>query len=375
MKRRLFLKCFSYLPIPAILRGQDVTPTVDSVVWTDIRTLGVEGKGWTDTKSFYDRLPARAEGVVRDPVWKLSQNSAGLCVRFVTDAQAIYGRWTLRFDNLALPHMPATGVSGLDLYVRTAEKGWRWLAIGRPESNPTNTRKLVGDLPAGSREYLLYLPLYNGVSSVEIGVPEGAVVKKAPPRPANRQRPVLFYGTSITQGGCASRPGMAYTAILGRRLDRPVINLGFSGNGKMEPEMAELIAELDPALFVFDAVSNMSAEEISNRLEPFVRTVRDSRPHTPILLVENATYLDAFLVAPRQALTVERRRAYRAAYERLLAAGVPNLHYLPGDALRGEDGEATVDGTHPTDLGFLRQADLLEKPIRDLLAGQGQAGD
>ena len=104
------------------------------------------------------------------------------------------------------------------------------------------------DLPAGKREYLLYLPLYNGVRSVELGLPKDSTLAKAGTWSSAIGKPIVFYGTSITQGGCASRPGMVHTAILGRQLNAPVINLGFSGNGKMEPEMANLLAELDPAL-------------------------------------------------------------------------------------------------------------------------------
>jgi hypothetical protein len=156
-----------------------------SVLWYDLRLLDVEGKGWTDTKSHYDRLPAKAESVVRDPVWDLSRHSAGLCARFVTDAPAVHARWTLTTDRLAMPHMPATGVSGLDLYVRSADdERWQWLAIGRPTQFPINTAELISGLSAGRREFLLYLPLYNGVSSVEVGIPKGSTLAKAPPRPA-----------------------------------------------------------------------------------------------------------------------------------------------------------------------------------------------
>src|SRR5436190_6750273 len=115
--------------------------------WYDLRLLDVEGRGWTETKAFYDRLPARAEGVVRDPVWNLSHNSAGLCVRFVTDATAIEARWTLTSSNLAMAHMPATGVSGVDLYVKY-EGHWRWLAVGQPKEVSARAA-LVSGLPPG----------------------------------------------------------------------------------------------------------------------------------------------------------------------------------------------------------------------------------
>ena len=193
------------------------------VKWYDAREIGVEGKAWEETESFFDRLPARAKDLVRSPVWSLSHDSAGMCVRFVTDADAIYARWQLLSDNLAMPHMPATGVSGVDLYVQH-EGRWRWLATGRPEK-VDNTACLVQELPPGQREYLLYLPLYNGVTSVELGIPRNASLWQK--RFDNDCLPIVFWGTSITQGACASRPGMCHTAILGRWLDRPIINLGF----------------------------------------------------------------------------------------------------------------------------------------------------
>src|SRR5262249_39664332 len=146
--------------------------------------------GWTETTAFYDRLPAKAEGVVREPVWNLSRHSAGMCARFVSDAMAIHARWTLTSANLAMPHMPATGVSGLDLYVKHGRR-WRWLACGFPNEQTTRVA-LVSGLPAGQREFLLYLPLYNGVTSVEIGLPKGTNLAKADPYGPGERKPIVF---------------------------------------------------------------------------------------------------------------------------------------------------------------------------------------
>jgi hypothetical protein len=336
-----------------------------AVLWYDLSELGIEGKGWSDTKAPYDRLPARAEGMVREPVWNLSRQSAGLCGRFLTDASAVSVRWSLSSANLAMPHMPATGVSGVDLYVKT-DHGWRWLACGFPTA-PNNEAALLQGLRKTEREYMLYLPLYNGVTKVEIGIPKEHTLAKAPPRPAQRAKPILFYGTSITQGGCASRPGMVHTAILGRKLDRPVINLGFSGNGKMEPELATLLAELDPAAYVLDCLPNMSSQEVSERVEPFVRTLRAAHPATPIVLVEDRNYTDGFLVASKRDRNEASQAALRAAFDRLVGGGVKGLYYLPGKDLLGDDGEATVDSSHPTDLGFLRQASAFQSVLEQAI--------
>ena len=331
--------------------------------WHDVRDWGIEGKGWADTERPFDRLPARAKAKVRPPVWGLSRNSAGMCVRFQTDATAISARWTLLSPSLAMNHMPATGVSGLDLYAQDDAGRWRWLAVGRPQGVKSQAQ-LVGGLPAGKRAYTLYLPLYNGVESVEIGLGPEAAAEPLPPR---KSKPMLFYGTSIMQGGCASRPGMAHTAILGRRLDRAAINLGFSGNGTMDPEIADLMAELDPCVYIIDCLPNMAADAVAQRAEPLVRTLRAKHAETPIVLVEDRSYASSWLLASLRSRNAASRAALRKAFDRLVAAGVKGLHYVAGDPLLGDDAEATVDGSHPTDLGFARMADALEPVLKPLV--------
>jgi GDSL-like lipase/acylhydrolase family protein/SGNH-like hydrolase/esterase family protein len=347
------------------LAAQQPSPDEPEVAWHTLSKLAVEGKGWTKTKHPYDRLPAHAEGVVRAPVWSLAQDSAGLRYRFVTDSQSIRARWTLRKNRLALPHMAATGVSGLDLYVREGDK-WHWIGIGRPEKEQENEGILVNGLERQRREYLLYLPLYNGVDSVSIGVAKGASFETAPDRYTSR-KPAVFYGTSILQGGCAARPGMAYPSIVGRMLDYPVINLGFSGNGKTEPEVGKLLAELDPAVYILDSLPNLSVDETAERIGPFVKTLRDAHPTTPIVLVENVTYTNARFVAARQEKVTDANSILRKLYERLQADGDKNVFYVPTTRLFGSDGEDTVDGTHPTDVGFLRMAGSIAPVVRQAL--------
>ncbi len=355
---------FSGEPLDAALARGDEG---DSTLWYDVEQLGVEGKGFRDTKSYYDRLPGRAQGVVRDVVWNLSRSSAGMCVRFETDATTIHATWTLASARLALPHMAAVGVSGLDLYVRAEDGRWRWLGAGRPVEFPTNTARLVTGIPDGRREYLLYLPLYNGVTKLEIGIPKAKTISKPQPRQAGHVKPIVFYGTSITQGACATRPGMVHTSILGRRFDRPVINLGFSGNGRSEVEVAEFIAEIDAAVFVLDCLPNMNAQQVSQRTEPVVRILRDAHPEAHIVLVEDRTYGNAFLVTASRERNLAGRAALREVYERLIAAGDKRLYYIAGEGLLGSDGEGTADSSHPTDLGFMRQADAFAEVIGPLL--------
>lgn len=339
-------------------------PEDQGVVWHDVEDWGVEGKGWgvDETQKYFDRLPARAKDDVRGPVWSLSRHSAGMLTRFRTNAREIWIDYKLTSNKLALPHMPATGVSGVDLYATDHVGQTRWVAVTRPASQNVKTR-LVGNLLPGERRYTIYLPLYNGTEFLRIGVPSNASFEPIAPR---SQKPIVFYGTSITHGACASRPGMPHPAILGRRLDRPVINLGFSGNGKMEKEVGQYLAELDPAVYVIDCLPNMVGHEVASRAEPLVRQLRAVRPDTPILLVEDRTNANAGFIQGAQERHNGSRSALRAAYERLLADGFEKLGYLKGESLLGEDREDTTDGSHPSDLGFYRHANAMEDALRKL---------
>jgi lysophospholipase L1-like esterase len=282
---------------------------------------------------------------------------------FVTDADSIQVRYSLLSDQLAMSHMPATGVSGIDLYGRDGDR-WRWAAVFRPAAQ-RNEGALIPEVDPGEREWRVYLPLYNGVESLEIGVPDGAAFRPVAPRVA---RPIAFYGTSILHGACASRPGMAWPSIVGRRLDRPTINLGFSGNGRMEIEVAGLLAELDAAAYVIDCAPNMTGELIRERAGALVETIRRSRPDAPIVLVEDRPYGYGWIRRSAREQNEENRVALREVYRRLTAGGVMALRYVEADALLGADyEEAMTDGSHPNDMGMTRYADALTPVLREAL--------
>lgn len=336
--------------------------------WYDARVLGVKGQGWSDTQRPYARLPAKAKTIVRAPVWQLAQHTAGLYVHFVTSSKTINVRWQLWSQDLAMPHMPATGVSGLDLYIKdpSCRKGqsYHWIGCGNPQKFPHNEAQLVTGLDGQTNEFLIYLPLYNGVEQLEIGVDIEANIS-TPPSEVNP--PIVIYGTSIVQGGCASRSGMSYPAIMGRFLERTIINLGFSGNGQAEVEMAKLIAELNPSIYILDYCPNLDAERIRQRTEPFVKTLRNSHPETPIVLVENIKYQNHLYVSSIKQSNLEKNVELRAAYNRMRTAGIEHLLYIRGEKLLGNDGEGTVDGIHPTDLGFIRMAKNITPVLAALL--------
>ena len=345
------------------LFAQNFNFSEDDVDWYDVKEFGVEGKGWNETKKFFDRLPAKAEGFVRDQVWNLSRDSAGMCFRFVSDSPNIYVRYELSRESLSMTHMAATGHSGVDLYAQDGMGIDRWVAVVRPGKQKMDTT-LAKDLAPGSRRYTLYLPLRNGVESLEIGVVTGQSFTALSPR---NEKPIVFYGTSIMHGACASRPGMAFPSILGRRLRRPIINLGFAGNGRMEIEVGSLLVELNPCVFVIDCLPNMNESTVSQRAVPLVKKIRETHEKTPILLVEDRSFTSTRFFPARKQRHQKNRIALKNAFKELQNLGIKNIFYLDGDNLLGQDGEAATDGSHPSDLGMVRYADAYEPALRAIL--------
>ena len=243
---------------------------------------------------------------------------------------------------------------------------WRWLGIGQP-TFPDTTASLVSGIPATEREFMVYLPLRNGVTSLEFGVPKGSTIKPGPAR-APGSKPIVFYGTSITHGIGASRAGMTHVAMLGRTFHREVINLGFSGNGRMEPEVVKFVAELDPAVFVLDCLPNMNPQQVTERTVPGVKLLREAHPDTPILLVEDRNMQTGFLVEARRKANEANHAALREAFA-ALQSGKSGSGLLSGRRAIcwATTARATVDGSHPTDLGFTRQAAEFERVLRPVL--------
>ena len=329
------------------------------ITWHDAAKLRIRGKGWDQGIQPYRRLPDRCKGKVPDDVWMLGGHSAGLNLQFRTNSQWITLRWTLTSDNLSMHHMASTGVSGLDLYTKNDKGKWYYVTNARPTAKTNTIPVSTGNVSGKMREYKVYLPLYNGIESLEIGVSQGKVFEQLKTIEA---KAIVYYGTSITQGACASRPGMAYISMLERKLNRPIVNLGFSGAGKMEPVMADLIAELDTEIFVIDCLWNLmmvKPQELQSRIINMAKTLRKAHPETPILFVGQSCFKGPY---PTKTGLVQRK-----TIETLRADGFKNIHLLKGKYLLGDDGEGTVDGCHPNDLGMMRHANAIETTIKRLL--------
>ena len=339
--------------------------TVSDIVYTDASVFPVYGKVSEATDSRYERLPSDLKGVSREPVWSLGRHSAGLFIRFRSNSTSIHARWESTFNN-SMPHMTDTGTKGLDLYA-LVDGEWRHAGCAQPQGKKSE-RKIIGNMDPVEREYMLYLSLYDGVSSLEIGVDEGATLDQPAVDSPKREKPIVMYGTSILQGGCANRPGMAHTNIIGRRLDMEVINLGFSGNALLDMEIAELMASVkDPGLFVLDYAPNAYADMIDANGEAFFRVIRDSHPDVPVIFIEDVIFPHTLFDKAILKEVTDKNLAQRRLYEKLEKAGEKNIYYISAEGMIGDDGEATVDSIHFTDLGAIRYVDHVLPVIKKAL--------
>lgn len=340
------------------------TVIAQTLKYYDADVFPLIGKMSDNTERRYARLPLSCKDVSEKWVWILGQDTPGLAVRFATNSSAIAARWVNGRNN-NLPHMTLVGVKGLDLYVLKNGK-WRYVRCAKPKGKETET-VIISNLEGQMCEYMLYLPLYDGIESLEIGVEENASIIQPQVKSPVTNRPIICYGTSITQGGCASRPGMSYTSILSRMLDREVVNLGFSGHGHLEYEIAELMTLRNPSVIVMDFIPNVSAQMLRERIDKFMDIIESKIPEVQILFVEHVPFPLAEFDQRKGKWVNESNEALRDSFLKLKKKGYKNLYYLKSDHLIGEDGESTVDGEHFTDLGFYRFAENLYPIIKKLM--------
>lgn len=252
-------------------------------------------------------------------------------------------------------HMAESGIKGVDLYFKN-EDGWQYLNTGLPKGIE-NEYLFIDNMSKELREFKIFLPLYDGIENIEVGIDSESFIKK--PK-KNHKKPIIFYGTSITQGACASRPGMAHTNIISRKLDIDCINFGFSGNGRMEQPIAELISMSDPLLYVIECMPNMyPAKNVTTKTIPLVDKIRENNSKAPIVFVELFVSSVSILDKNKQNENIAMNTALRTEYEKMINNGYENIYYIESNNALGLDQEGTVDSVHFTDLGFIRYADFL----------------
>lgn len=329
--------------------------------------FSVEGFAWRKDGEKLYRIPKQtASNPNLKNIAGLANHTAGGAVRFQTDSRNIALRYKLK-DTTDMPHMTRSGACGFDVFISSPGNQDSYLKTVHPPRRAISEYskeqvKIAQFQQRRMRQFTIWLPLYGGVESLEVGIEKGA--KILAPMPHKIKKPVLFYGSSITQGGCASRPANAYTTMLCRELDAEQINLGFSGNAKGEIEIARDIASLNLAAFVFDYDYNApTPEHLEKTHEPFFLEIRKKHPNLPIIILSRCSNM-----------TDRRRDIVKQTYLNAVARGDKNVSFIDGAELFGTTDKKypTVDGCHPNDLGFYLMFQRILPTLKETLINDSQ---
>ncbi len=336
------------------------------VTWYDAREFGRPSLGWLneEREQPFDRFPASMQEQISEDLWGLSNKPAGVYVDFCGAPDRLFAKWNLTSPMPQGDKINRTPQSGLDLYGRDTCDNWHWAGSRSPWNPPFCDGSLpYGDLDGQERDYRVYLPISTRVDQLWIG-------SRTPLRPVlnpDLRKPIAYYGTSIVHGAGVSRPGMPHACQMGRMLDRHLLNLGFAGRAWCEPAVATALGRLDPVLYLVDCLPNNTPEQLRDRLPEFLRILRAAKPETPVLLVEDRRFGGSRFQPFRQTEYREKNRMLHRIVQELQGEGLSGLTLATHPDWFGEDGEGTIDGSHPTDLGAWRMAQALEPKVRALL--------
>ncbi len=351
------------VPVKTITPAPDPLQDLD---WRQGTDFSIIGRVYPDSLPIYSRVPEFRKSATREELYKLGQHTSGMAIRFRSDSPKLALRWESRYRN-DMTHMASLGTRGADLYYLAPDSTWRFVAPARPMGDPT-TWLMIDNMKPEMREYMIHLPLYDGLKSLEIGFAPGSTAEKgAYDFPRSDAKPIVIYGSSIQHGATASRPGMAPSNVIRRELGTDVINLGFSANAHLDYEIAEMMADVDAAVYVLDFVPNALVWEINEKTEKFVKILRDRRPDVPLVFIEDPYFTTTQLDVAYKAAIDAKNEAIKATYDRLVAEGLDNTYYITTDLITTPDGEWSSDSIHYTDLGYRRYCEALLAVLRGIL--------
>ena len=305
----------------------------------------------------FQRIPDKYKNSVRQELWKISQNSAGVSILFETNSPKIIVHWKILSD-FKMNHMPNTGIKGLDLY-EYKNNSWNYCSTGIPEGK-SNKAVIFENKKRKLRKFRLHLPLYETLIDLKIGINDDCNFSNY----KTDLKTIVFYGTSITQGGCASRPGLAYTNIISRKTEYNCINFGFSGNGHLEPSVGTILSNIKTNYYVIDCLPNVDMKLIELNVIPLIESIRSSKNSNdkPIIFVEQPEchndYIEENIYEKNNILKKEIQNAIKIGYKR--------IYLIESEDCIGKDNEATVDGVHYNDIGFKRFAEHLIIKLKKL---------
>lgn len=331
-------------------------------------SLTLVGKAMTGGQQWH-RVDTARYASMPDKVKNLFRTPAGMAVCFTTNSKNISAKWDLKKKKYNNNFSPIAQ-KGLDLYRLESNGKWQWTGVGRPSMSDLkhNEATIAQHMSGNTYTYLLYLPLYTELTALEIGIDSTAFIQASA---VPFRHKVAVYGSSILHGVGASRPGIAFASQMCRRTGINFINLGLSGNGKMEPAVADMLAEIDADAFILDCMPNPTGDEINQRAEYLVRTIRNAHPEAPIIMIESYRWENNYTDSVARAVGDARSEAFVSQAERLINEGIPHLYLLRDDNAIGSDHEGSCDGIHPNDLGFARIIASYEPRILQILSLYG----
>ena len=308
-------------------------------------------------KHSFQRLPDIYKNSIRKEVWDLSENNAGVSIQLNTNCKNLKLKWKVKLD-FKMNHMSDAGIKGLDIY-ECVDNQWKYLSTGLPNSIKNEHSIEFNDV--NNKTLCLYLPLYDSIVDLDIGIDDNSSLKFI----KNDNKPIVFYGTSITQGGCASRPGMAHTNIISRNTIYPCINLGFSGNGHLEAEIGNILSKIDAKCFIIDCLPNVNISQIKSNTIPLIQSIRGINKiyHRPIFFLEQPLIHDQYIDEDVK----EKNYVLASQIKECNKLGFKELYLIDQKDCLGSDYEATVDGVHYNDIGFQRFSDHILKNIVSVL--------
>lgn len=345
--------------------------------YVDATELQIINKAWDNTTEPYTRLTQQYMDSCREDQRWLYNHSSGIAIRFATNSKRIAAQYNLK-NNFHMQHMAMTGIKGTDLYFLNEERGiWEYVNTARPQeknykADSIQSKLYVEHLDGEMHEYMLYLPLYDGVNWVQIGVDSTAQIIKPQVENPRRMGKIIIYGTSIQQGGCASRVGMVSSAMIQRDYNLECVNIATSGQARMDLYIAEAMASIEDAIcFVVDPVPNCTKDRLDTITYDFIKILRTRRPEVPIIMVEGIMYPYTRHSSFYADYLPQKNASFRRGYEQHYAENPQGLYYMTHEGQTGPEMEGTVDGVHLTDYGFRAYADLLEIVLKEALDNTG----
>lgn len=357
MAKNVFFVCAGFFLAVAAWAADPKRVADADYDWVDVSKLEIGGRGYVSSGEPFVRFPKKQREMAPEKIRRMSRESTGLNFKFRTTSRKLVFRYTIEKRSWTDPLIPPSGLQSISVWERRkGEKEWEFVRKNHPKQDGDNEYVLNWSPDSAG---WLYLPMRSVVKKFSIGIERGTKFETVPYENPGK---VVIYGTSIVHGGCVSSAGMMFTSFMGRRLDRDVVALGFSGGGRMEIEMADLLSEIEATIYILDCDWNMSVEMLKERYEPFIRRLRQLRPSTPILLCGGCT---------EKATPLKQEVFGRSVYDRLKASEPKlweNLHFLSGVDALPKCSWATHDHCHPNDFGSPFMGEVYARRVGEIIA-------